>query len=213
MKSERPGLVPLDITNYLKEKYRPKAIIIHGSRLSGDAFPDSDYDLAIITDNHDAVRPEDYNGCLLDASGVSPQEVILKAGQTPIWPCEVLFDSDDLLGQILVQRTHQAFLAGPQSLLQQEINNRKNYTKRLLLRLDSRGDDLLIRNYYLSDLYDRVIRYWFEFRKQWTQPIYRALPTIKNEDPDFYALLEKLWAEAYLQSAKQIYLHIFGDKE
>lgn len=87
-----------EIIDYLIEKYRPKAIILHGSRLSDDAFPDTDYDLAIITDNPDAVRPEYYNGCQLDASGVAPQEAILKAGQTPIWPCEVLFDGDDLLG-------------------------------------------------------------------------------------------------------------------
>lgn len=110
-----------------------------------------------------------------------------------------------------MQRTYQAFLAGPQPLSETELENRKNYTKRLLIRLENRGVDQLVRNYYLSDLYDRVIRYWFEVGGQWTQPIYRAFPTIKNEAPELYVLLENLWTDAYLQSAKQIYVNILGE--
>jgi hypothetical protein len=198
-------------TAYLKSKYNPKAIILHGSRLGKNAFASSDHDIAIITNTPDHVSPEEYEGCLLDVFGIRPNESVLMAGNTPIWPCEIIFDDLDKLGLQLLQRTRDAYMAGPQPLTEEELENRKNYTKRLLQRLENRGEDPLIRYYYLSDLYDRIIRYWFETRGQWTQPIYMALPNIVEEDSVFYILLSKLWGPEYLETAINIYAHLFED--
>lgn len=51
-----------DIVSYLRTTYCPKAIILHGSRARGDAFEQSDYDLALITENPDQLNPEYYQG-------------------------------------------------------------------------------------------------------------------------------------------------------
>lgn len=99
-----------DLIPYLCEKYAPKAILLHGSRARGDAFEDSDYDLALIIGNPEQVRPEYYEGCALDIGGISPAETIVKSGQTPIWPVVALYDDEHGLGKLLAKRTEDEFL-------------------------------------------------------------------------------------------------------
>ena len=198
-----------DIVTYLKSKYRFKAVLLHGSRARGDAFGTSDYDLALITGNPDIIRPESYNGCALDMSGVCPTEKILKAGQTPIWPCLVLFDDADCLGERLTKQTHEAFEKGPLPLAREELENRCNFSKRLLQRIRGRGTDPLVRFYYMGDFYHRVLRYWCELNQEWTRSVYLLLPFIAKKDPVFYQYLQDLWTEAYQNTALSIHLHLF----
>lgn len=200
-----------DIVTYLKSKYHPKAILLHGSRARGDAFDTSDYDLALITPEPDLIRPEFYNGCALDMSGISPTEKILKAGQTPIWPCLVLFDDADGLGAYLAKRTHEAFEKGPLPLTREELENRCNFSKRLLLRLQGRGADPLVRFYYMGDFYDRVLRYWCELNQRWTMSVHLLLPLIASEDPTFYKYLQGLWTEDYQNAALKLHMHLFKE--
>ncbi|MBA3813811.1 MAG: nucleotidyltransferase domain-containing protein [Alphaproteobacteria bacterium] len=48
----RPGPVTQDnIISYLRAKYNPNAILLHGSRARGDAVENSDYDLVLITED------------------------------------------------------------------------------------------------------------------------------------------------------------------
>jgi hypothetical protein len=200
-----------ELTTYLKEKYYPKAILLHGSWARGDALDASDYDLALITDKPDLIRPESYNGCALDMDGVSSSEKILKAGQTPIWPCLVLFDDADCLGEGLVKRTHEAFEKGPLPLVREELENRCNFSKRLLYKIQGRGADLLMRSYYLGNFYERVLRYWCELNQEWTRSVHLLLPLIDKEDPVFYQYLKDLWTEDYQNAALKIHLHLFKD--
>jgi hypothetical protein len=198
-----------NLITYLKEKYSPKAILLHGSRARGDALDESDYDLALITDKPDLIRPESYNGCALDMDGVSPTEKILKAGQTPIWPCLVLFDDADGLGERLANQTHEAFEKGPLPLTKEELENRYNFSKRLLQRIQGRGLDPLVRFYYLGDFYRRSLRYWCELNQEWTMSVYILFPFIAKKDPVFYQYLQDLWTEDYQNTALKIHLHLF----
>jgi hypothetical protein len=198
-----------DLVGYLTEKYHPKAIILHGSRARGDALDESDYDLALITDMPDLIKPESWNGCALDLDGVSPTEKILKAGQTPIWPCLVLIDDVDGLGERLAKRTHEAFEKGPLPLTREELENRRNFSNRLLQRIQGRGADPLVRFYYLGNFYDRILRYWCEFNQKWTMSVYLLLSFIAKEDPAFYQYLQDLWTEDYQNTALKIHLHLF----
>jgi hypothetical protein len=200
-----------NLVAYLKTKYHPKAILLHGSRARGDAFDASDYDLALITPESDVIRPESYNGCALDMSGISPTEKILKAGQTPIWPCLVLFDDADRLGEGLERRTHEAFEKGPIPLAREEVENRCNFSKRLLQRIQACATDPLVRFYYLGDFYDRVLRYWCELNQKWTMSVHRLLPLIATEDTVFYQYLKDLWTEDYQNTALKIHLHLFKE--
>lgn len=200
-----------DLVAYLTTKCHPKAILLHGSRARGDAFEGSDYDLALITPEPDLIRPESYNGYALDMGGVSPIEKILKSGQTPIWPCLVLFDDADCLGEQLAKRTHKAFEKGPLPLTKEELENRCNFSKRLLQRIQGRGADPLVRFYYMGDFYQRILRYWCEVNQKWTRSVHLLLPLIATEDPVFYQHLKDLWTEDYQSTALKIHLHLFKE--
>lgn len=202
-------MIPGEIISYIREKYNPKAILLHGSRVRGDRFDQSDYDLALIAENPDQIRPEFYQGCALDVSGMVPTETILKAGQTPIWPCVVLYDDEDGLGKRLLTQTEEAFKQGPLALTQEEFENRRNFSKRLIQRLQGRGQDPMIRFYYMGDFYPRVLRYWCELNQRWTQSVHLLLPLIAAEDPAFYQEVQALWTEDYLKAAFRIHEYLF----
>jgi len=200
-----------DLVAYLRTKHNPKAILLHGSRARGDAFEGSDYDFALITHKPDLLRPEYYNGCALDVSGVSLTEKILMSGQMPTWPCIVLFDDVDGLGINLANKTHEAFEKGPLPLTGEELGNRRNFSKRLLQRIQGRGIDPLVRFYYMGDFYQRSLRYWCELNQKWTMSVHLLLPRIVAEDPVFYQHLKGLWTEDYQSAALKTYLHLFKE--
>ncbi len=198
------------ITTHLVQKYEPKAILMHGSRVRGDYVATSDYDLVVVTIAPEKVAPHSYNGCALDVCGVSVDaQTIETANKIPIWPIEVLFDDGGNIASKLCQQTHEKFLKGPDSLTNIEWENRLNYSQRLFYRLNNRGHDLMLRRYYLGDFYERMVRYWFEKNCRWTVSFFRALPVIKKTDPDFYKNLEGLWAENYLVNARRLFVKIF----
>lgn len=200
-----------DIVTYLCAKYRPKAILLHGSRARGDAFDQSDYDLDLITENPEQLRPEYYEKCALDIGGIPITETILKAGQTPIWPCLVLFDDSDGLGERLANQTQEAFLKGPPPLTREEMENRRTFSKRLITRIQGRGHDPMVRSYYMGDFYQRVLRYWCEINQRWTMSIHRLLPIICTDDPAFYQMLQDLWTEKYQTAVENIHHHLFKE--
>lgn len=205
-------MIPDEIVSYLREKYHPKAIILHGSRVRGDCFDQSDYDLALIAENPDQIRPEFYRGCALDVGGIAPTETVLKAGQTPIWPCVVLYDDEDGLGKRLVKQTENAFKQRPLPLTREELENRHNFSKRLLQRIQGRGQDPMVRSYYLGEFYPRVLRYWCELNQRWTQSVHLVLPLIAAEDPGFYQSLQNLWTEEYQEAALRIHQYLFENE-
>ncbi len=206
---ETHEMIPDEIVSYLREKYNPKAILLHGSRARGDCLDQSDYDLALIAENPDQIRPEFYQGWAFDISGIAPTESILKAGKTPIWPCVVLYDDEDGLGKRLATRTEDAFKKGPVALTQEEFENRRNFSKRLLQRLQGRGQDPMIRFYYMGEFYPRALRYWCELNQRWTQSAHLLLPLIAAEDPAFYQELQGLWTNDYLKAAIKIHEYLF----
>lgn len=199
-----------EITAYLINTYSPKAILIHGSRVRGDYVATSDYDLVVVTSESEKVSPHIYKGCSLDVYGIDLHELMIEtSNKTPIWPIEILFDDNDRIGLKLCKQTHAKFLEGPKPLTKEECTNRFTYTKRLLDRIVSRGEDPMIRNYYLGDFYERMVRYWFKKNHIWTVSFYRALTIIENQDPEFYNDLQHLWNEDYLKSVQRLFEKIF----
>jgi len=202
-------MISNEIISYLREKYHPQAILLHGSRARGDGFEKSDYDLALIAENPEQIRPEFYQGWAPNISGIAPTETVLKTGQTPIWPCLVLYDDEDGLGKRLIKPTEEAFKKGPVALTQEEFTNRPNFSKRLLQRIQGREQDPMIRFYYMGDFYPRVLRYWCELNQRWTQSAHLLLPLIGAKDPVFYQELQDLWTEDYQKAALRIHEYLF----
>ncbi len=206
-------MIPTEIISYLQNKHHSKAILLHGSRARGDAFDQSDYDLALIVEYPDQIRPERYQGCALDINGISSTEQVLKAGQTPVWPVVVLYDDEDGLGKRLAQQTQKAFKEGPTALTKEEFENRCNFSKRLLQRIQGRGQDSMMRFYYMGDFYPRALRYWCELHQRWTLPVHLLIPLIAAEDPAFYQELQNFWTEKYQDAALRIHRCLFENED
>ena len=89
------------------------------------------------------------------------------------------------------------------------FENRRNFSKRLIQRIQVRGEDPMIRYYYTGDFYQRALRYWCELNQRWTMSVHRLLPIITNDDPVFYQELQELWTEDYQRAAQKIYQQLF----
>ena len=149
------------IIAYLWQKYNPKAILLHGSRLREDCPKSSDYDLVVVGPDTNTVFPHRFECCALDVCGVDLKtEIIETGGKVPIWPLRVLFEDADALGTRLCERTQAAYLKRPPPLSAQEWENRKNYTEHMLDKMEARGASIALRRHYLSDIYPRFGRYW-----------------------------------------------------
>lgn len=198
------------ICDYLLKKYAPEAILLHGSRLRGDAADTSDYDIVMVTANPENIYPHEYEGITLDLGAVSSETLVIESGgKVPNWPLEVLYDATGV-GKKICEQTKQAYENGPKVLSDQEWVNRAYYTKRLIDKIQARGHDKAIRHYYLSDFYVRAIRYWFEKRNRWTISPYRALPVIQAEDMSFFAELQILWTDAHISALHKINKALFS---
>lgn len=186
-----------------------KAIIQHGSRVRGDAALHSDYDLLVLCNEPDLFRPHRFEDCLLDLDGMGCDYLVIETSGVPIWPLHLLYDDADGLGAALIERTRQKFEQGPPVQTVDAWKNHAQYVERLIARLSARGHDPAVARYYLSDLYMRAVRYWFEKHNKWTVSSFRALPVIAAEDPAYFALLQGLWGDEPLGAARSIQEALF----
>lgn len=201
------------IVEYLVSQYKPKSILLHGSRARGDHSDKSDYDITLIEPNTTKATSHRFLDYQLDINLVPKDCNIITTGSNiPTWPVQILFDDYDQIGLKIVQRTKQAYKNGPNTLGKDDWNNRKYYAERLINKIDSRGTEPLTRYYYLSEFYMRIIRYWFEKNNLWTVSPYRALPYIREKDKAFAEMLENLWSENYMSAAINLYESLFIDK-
>jgi hypothetical protein len=205
-------MIDQNLLQYLIDKYQPYSIILHGSRLSGNASENSDVDLEIIAENPDDISPEIWQGIPLDVTGIAKTDDIFLAKGIPLFPTLLLYDTAEGFGQGMIDRTNAAYQAGPEPLSASEISSKMNFLSRMYYRLKTRqGEPLLLQRYYIAETYQRLIRYYFEVNQKWTQTIYLALPDIRNEAPTFHEILEKLHTEHYMQAIEEAYAFLFHE--
>jgi hypothetical protein len=198
------------ITDYLKETYQPQAILLHGSRARGDAAPSSDYDLTLIGAKG-FMHPAGFKGAQLDLSAEPADVPVLLSHEVPTWPIQVLYDDKHGYGAALAARTEAAFREKPPRVPEDKIMNRKNYMRRIYARICERGENKVLRTYYMGDLVERCIRYRAELRREWPQSLHASLIAIKAEDPHFHDLLERLTGDDYIAAVAEIFRTLFDE--
>lgn len=202
------------ITEYLKAKYAPEAIVLHGSRARGRAARTSDWDVDVFVREPKEGGPEMWGEALLDVEVVpltvsdadlrGRERVHLRKGT-------VLFDAGAGVGQEMVARAEQAYAAG-RGLSRREAEYRRVRLWRILQRLMRTPGEPEVFAYHLAHFYPSAIRYWFEMKDRWSEPIYEAMEIIAAEDPRFWQLVRVLAApgEGRCEAAEEIYSRIFG---
>lgn len=204
------------LVEYLKEKYNPVAIVLHGSRANGNAREHSDWDFIIFTRE----KVHAYRDIQFGAN-FEIKQVILPV--TDLWSSlgflfrkentEILYDPENIVPQLL--DSNEAVLEQGNKFTNEDRAARYSFLMSSLDGMtDYKDNDLaFFRN--KADFYDRAVPAWFRFKYEEFRPSdYVALPRIKRDDPEFYELLEMFVTgshEESIRSGRRITELLFPD--
>lgn len=181
-----------EIVSYLREKYRPVGIILHGSRAIGKSRPHSDWDIFLLfietpkqVFNREEIAGEDVewkafrvpiaHDSILDVFGVQLQF------SKNIW------ESENAATHLLEQATD--FYSRGVSLTD---TDRSMYKQYLIHKVYGMEDDIDTPHMFLRHQYaffERASNWWFEMHKEYRKPFYVAMESIKDRDPEYHSLL------------------------
>lgn len=182
----------------------PLAILLHGSRASGNSYTGSDWDFYVLAVFDDRpVRPEFiYKNSFIDCGfmryqeGMDVQEFISSSKLVPAQKFEVLWSKDskslgfanDVIGVLKEQ------YANSSRETWSDIREHwlETYFLRNIYRISECKDDLR-RQIYVSLFLEQICRnQYFHFTNQWGHSISEGYKMIKKNDPSLYKLLIKL---------------------
>jgi predicted nucleotidyltransferase len=205
------------IVEQLKEKYRPVAIILHGSRANGMAREKSDWDFFLLFDSEKT--PGNFRE-VVDGQNIEVQSVTLPVGDildafgTKLIGAQVLFENEEEGTKSLEDARafySKGFTApeswpdGPNLLMRGKVDGMKDYV-----------DTPALFYKYFSNFYPRALDYWYTvLHGEYSKPAYLALPEIQKRDPEYYDLIvqfanpETSLAEK-AKTAEEIHQKLFG---
>tara|TARA_B100000508_G_C11413328_1_gene254422 strand:+ start:65 stop:697 length:633 start_codon:yes stop_codon:yes gene_type:complete len=183
-----------EITEHLREMFKPNAIILHGSRAVGREREHSDWDLFLI---YEAGTVLPKNGRLI----WQDQNIEYSHHVLPVENIEDEFGVKLQFGRVL----HEVGGEGTKLLEQVKDYYRKpiNWSDehceshRLWMkgRVDGMRDTVdqpLVFERYASDFYARITNYWYVALQDTNpKPIYLALEEIAAKDPEYFSLIER----------------------
>jgi predicted nucleotidyltransferase len=185
------------LVNYILEKYKPLALLLHGSRANGNSREHSDWDFAIIVNDKITTDREIIDNQNIEIRVLvlplpeltrenSSPWLVLRAGNI-----KVLFDTNNIAENIISQVTEyyntplvfsNSEIAGHGAWFKSQVDGMIDYQNE---------QEAFFRK--LSELYPRTIMYWFHFKRRRYMPqVYQSLPIIKQEDPEYFKLIEIL---------------------
>ncbi len=211
------------IVAHLVAEHGAAAIILVGSRADGQGRPGSDWDVYVLRDAagpaHAVVpAPEELEGELLDVGLVAlpvADEAILAIFGPTLQQARVLLDTADGAAARIVAVAQAAYGRG-RGLSAREKRLRRHELARNVARMRARVDQPGAFFEAASFVFYLAHRTWFEVRHdRWSQSVHRALPEIRERDPEFHRWLEQLWSagdpEGCLVAAEAILAHLFGE--
>ncbi|MEK9156855.1 MAG: nucleotidyltransferase domain-containing protein [Patescibacteria group bacterium] len=204
------------IIQHLCEKYHLLSIILHGSRARGMYKEQSDWDIYLLVNEKMNVSSELFEGQNLDVEAIViplDDDQILSAFSGRLRAAKILFDDEKNTGKNLLARAEEIYQRGF-VLSEEKVADRRHFLLRRLERLRAYQDDPGVFFVHLGIFFNAALRYWFEVRQLWSEPVYASLPYILKHDPSFYVWLETLWdsrsAEEKIVAAEHIFTKLFG---
>lgn len=183
-----------DITEYLKEKYEPSAIILHGSRANNMARDHSDWDFILLyesTENPGSFREKINDQNVEIQSAQLPVEDILDVFGNKLQYAKALYEKGDE-GTELLKRAKELYQRGfvwPETW----PNGVDLWMQGRIGGMEDNMKDPLLFYRYFSQFYPRAISDWFRvLHREYSKPEYLALPEISRRDPEYYKLLIRL---------------------
>ena len=183
-----------EITEHLKELYRPVAMILHGSRAVGRERIHSDWDLFLL---YKAETELPKNGRLIwhdqnieHTHHHLPVEDLEKEFGVKMQFGRILYESESEGTNLLVEA--KDYYTKPAGWSEKNNNDSKLWMKGRVDGMRDTVHDPLLFERYASDFYARITNYWYwAIHDTFPKPIYLALEEIKDKDPDYFNLIEK----------------------
>jgi predicted nucleotidyltransferase len=182
----------------------PLAILFHGSRVSGNSYPGSDWDFYVIAEFEDKpVRPESiYKKSFIDLgflkyeNGMSPKEFIKTSKLVPAQKFEILWARDkeyeDFAKSIVAELRDEYVNSKRETWSDIREHWLETYFYRNIFRI-SGCKDKLRRQVYIANFLDSIARnQYFHFTNRHNHSISEGYKIIKQNDPSLYRLLVKL---------------------
>lgn len=206
------------IVAFLKEKFSPVGIILHGSRATGKAKLHSDWDFRVFVYSSDL---KSYSG-VFEGQNIDAEVVLLPVADEEIvdqfnsslMNCKIVLDTEEQI-QDLVDRAQVIYSKG-RNLTPEQLDFRKNFMTRCVGRLeDSVGDNGIFFLRLGRDFYGRSMDWWFMvLHNEFSRPAYTALEEISKKDPEYFGWLETISGngtnQEKLEAARKIYHRLFG---
>ncbi len=182
------------LIEYIKGKYNPVAIVLHGSRANGNAKEHSDWDFLIFTKSD----TDPYREVVFGAN-IEIKQALLPISDSEVSRAfgyyfrkentETLFDPENIVEDFLAK--NEEVLAKGNNFDEKDISARYAFLKYDIDGMRDYRDDRIAVFNRKADFYNRAAPAWFRFKhKEFKPSDYIALPRIKKEDPEFYKLLE-----------------------
>ena len=182
----------------------PIAILHHGSRVSKNSYPASDWDFYIVAKFNDKpVRPEFiFKKSFIDV-GFLKYEDVVKTGDfiktsnlLPSQKFEVLWTKDEksskFVNKVIDSLEREYNESKRETWTDIRTHRLETYFYRNIYRI-SECNDKLRRNIYIALYLDKVARnQYFHFTNQFNHSISEGYKIIKKQDPKLYDLLVKL---------------------
>ncbi len=204
------------LVEYVKEKYKPIAILIHGSRANGYERPHSDWDFAIIVDKETETEREIIGDANIeiralklpfDENKIGDKWIALRKGNVKV------ADDPQNICESIIERVTE-YYNKPIKWKDSDILGHKAWFRSHLDGMIDYQNDQESFFRKLGELYLRCIQYWFHFLHQTYMPqVYLSLPRIENEDPRYYALIKILAGtgtnKEKIKAAEDVYIKIW----
>lgn len=196
-----------EIVKYLKEKYQPAAIILHGSRARGRARVSSDWDFILLhTDTHPYKTGrevfKDQN--IERVHKMLPVHDILKEFTSKLQGAVVTYEKNSE-GTGFLKEANLLYKEGV-NWTKEEISNHRLWFEGRIEGMKGSISDPVVFEKYFADLYQRVSNYWYWVKqKSYSQPIYVAADEIAQCDPEYYEMMKKL-ASTDISAAEKVFV-------
>ncbi len=189
------------LINYLKEKYNPLGIILHGSRSNDSSKKHSDWDFFVLTKdnikNDRKYEPVAIHGQFLDVvlwHFPVEETYIKKYFAMYLVTAKLVFCKDSSVSEMFSNAqmlNKQGLILSNEEikLIKDEIDKS---TQRISDLLDDKYGTFFLRS---SDLYRTLYNSWWNIKmKKYSIPIYKGMDIIKKEDPEFFKLLQIVYS-------------------
>lgn len=188
MPSPEEDPILIEILDEMQNQFHCHTAILYGSRARGDHTPHSDYDIiALKNDSPNTSHTLKKGPFFVDAYIYSenfPQENLKDFLR--IRGAKVLFQKGNL-GTKLIAQVEALYRKGPPQLAPDEIQQRKIWIEKTLIRAQ-RGD--IEANFRLHWLLNDLLPIYFELRNLWYRGPKESFEWLRHKDFETYNLFE-----------------------